>query len=323
MAKYMRSKTSKKGRSAYTKKRSSSFVKSKAQAPVEYFSRRSKVFPPLPTSLGVRQTFTADPLFNPRQTTPAQGTLQNGSKAAYICINILDMLRSPNVDNPSGLLCNWHDTNHLAMCQVYQEFAYQTTYVTADFYMDSRPVDLSRPVVQQVQIVAKLVPISQIRTMVPPGAALQTIPFDPAFDFGKMFTGIDYFGMLSSQPGSQQTVITADGVRSGKRLSFKVDAFDHNGGPIKGSTVVRNTTDTGAFLASQVQLWAQPVYPDLRTDQQVLMIAFRWSGDASSTVNLFDVRCNLKCDQHYVYSDPHLATQELVYAPLTQRPDDR
>ena len=72
------------------------------------------------------------------------------------------MLKSPNVVNPNGVLCNWHDTNHQAMCQVYQEFAYQTTYVTADFTMDSRPVNPTLPIIQQVQIVAKLVPISQI-----------------------------------------------------------------------------------------------------------------------------------------------------------------
>ena len=307
------------------KKKTTSLVKRNTLNPVEYFTRRSKVFAPLPTSFGVRQTFTADPLFNPRYTSPPQGTLQSGAKASYICINILDMLKSPNVVNPNGVLCNWHDTNHQALCQVYQEFAYQTTYVTADFTMDSRPVDPAQPIIQQVQIVAKIVPISQIRTMVPPGATQQTIPFDPNSDFGKMYTGIDYFGMLTSQAGAQQTVITADGVRSGKRLTFKVDAFDHNGGPIKGTTVVRNTTDTngGAFLPSQVQLWAQPVYPDLRTDQQVLLIAFRWCGDVAANANPFDVRCNLKCDQHFVYSDPHLATQDLTYAPLTGYPDDR
>ena len=102
------------------KKKTTSLVKRNTHNPVEYFSRRSKVFAPLPTSLGVRQTFTADPLFNPRITSPPQGTLQSGSKAAFICINVLDMLTSPNVDNQSGVLCNWHDTNHHALCQVYQ-----------------------------------------------------------------------------------------------------------------------------------------------------------------------------------------------------------
>ena len=77
------------------------------------------------------------------------------------------MLTSPNVDNQSGVLCNWHDTNHHALCQVYQEFAYQTTYISADFSMDSFPKDVTKPIVQQVQIVAKIVPISQIRIMIP------------------------------------------------------------------------------------------------------------------------------------------------------------
>ena len=149
------------------KKKTTSLVKRNTHNPVEYFSRRSKVFAPLPTSLGVRQTFTADPLFNPRITSPPQGTLGSGSKAAFICINVLDMLTSPNVDNQSGVLCNWHDTNHHALCQVYQEFAYQTTYISADFSMDSFPKDVTKPIVQQVQIVAKIVPISQIRIMIP------------------------------------------------------------------------------------------------------------------------------------------------------------
>lgn len=306
------------------KRKTTSLVK-RNNTPVEYFSRRSKIFPPLPTSLGVRQRFTADPLFQPRITSPPQGTANLGAKAAFIVVNVVDMLGTPNRSNPSGYACNWHDTNHLAMCQVYQEFSYQTTYVSMDFYMDSLPTDMTKPFVQQVQIVAAMVPVSQLRTMQPPGNALVTQPFDPSIDFGRMFTGIDYFGMLTSKPGSQQTVITADGVRSGKRLTFKVDAFDHNGGPVKGSVVVRNTTDTNglAFLPTQVQLWAQPVYPNLETDQQVLLIAFRWSQAPEVEPNAFNVRCNLICDQHFVYSDPHMATQELVYAPLTQRPDDR
>ena len=45
------------------------------------------------------------------------------------------------------------------------------------------------------------------------------------------------------------------------------------------------------------------------------MIAFRWSQHAESIGNLFEVRANLKCDQHYVYSDPHLATQDILYVP--------
>ena len=60
------------------KKKTTSLVKRNTHNPMEYFSRRSKVFAPLPTSLGVRQTFTADPLFNPRITSPPQGTLQSG-----------------------------------------------------------------------------------------------------------------------------------------------------------------------------------------------------------------------------------------------------
>ena len=306
------------------KKKTTSLVKRNTLNPVEYFTRRSKVFAPLPTSFGVRQTFTADPLFNPRNTSPPQGTLQSGAKASYICINILDMLKSPNVVNPNGVLCNWHDTNHQAMCQVYQEFAYQTTYVTADFTMDSRPVNPTLPIIQQVQIVAKLVPISQIRQWCPQVPRSRRFHSTRALTLGRC-TRVSIILACSHPRLAQQTVITADGVRSGKRLTFKVDAFDHNGGPIKGTTVVRNTTDTngGAFLPTQVQLWSQPVYPDLRTDQQVLMIAFRWCGDVAANANPFDVRCNLKCDQHFVYSDPHLATQDLTYAPLTGYPDDR
>ena len=88
------------------------------------------------------------------------------------------MLTSPNVDNQSGVLCNWHDTNHHALCQVYQEFAYQTTYISADFSMDSLPKDVTKPIVQQVQIVAKIVPISQIRIMIPPDISMNTVAFN-------------------------------------------------------------------------------------------------------------------------------------------------
>ena len=208
-----------------------------------------------------------------------------------------------------------NDTNHHALCQVYQEFAYQTTYISADFSMDSLPKDVTKPIVQQVQIVAKIVPISQIRVMIPPDISMNTLAFNPNTDFGKMFTGVDYYGCLHLNLARSNAWLLLMGNRSGKRLTFKVDAFEHNGNPIKGSAVVRNTVDTGPFLATQVQLWAQPVYPNLQTDQQVLMIAFRWSQHAESINNLFEVRANLKCDQHFVYSDPHLATQDILYVP--------
>lgn len=319
----MRSKTSKKGRSAYTKKRNSSFVKSRAQAPVEYFSRRAKVFPPLPTSLGVRQTFQTDPLYTPAITTPAIGNSFPGARASYVVVNLLDMSQTTNRGGLNGSSF-WHNTSHHAMCQVYQEFAYQTTYVTADFHMDSLVTEVGRPFTTSCQIVAKIVPMSQIKKLFVgnppiPGA------FDPPLDFGTMFSGIDYYGMLTSQPGAQHTVVTADGVRSGKSMTFKVDAFEHNNTPLRGTTVIRNTTDlnSNTLLPTQVQVWSQPVYPDPRQDQQVLLIAFRWAQTVESEVNKFDIRCNLKCDQHFVYSDPHMATQDLLYSPDTQRPDDR
>jgi len=321
MPKY--SKTSKKGRSAYKKRRTSSFVKSKLRAPVEYFSRRSKIFPPLPTSFGVRQTFQTDPLYSPANTFPAIGTNFSGSRASYVVVNLLDMDLTANQGGLNGSSF-WHNTSHLAMCQVYQEFAYQTTYVTADFHMDSLVTEPGRPFTSSCQIVAKIVPLSQLKKLL---NANPPIPqaFDPSTDYGRIFTGIDYYGMLTSQPGSQHAVVTADGNRSGKSLTFKVDAFEHNGSPIRGTTVIRNTTDTngGTFLPTQLQVWSQPVYPSAEQDQQVLLIAFRWAQTEAGQPNVFDIRANLKCDQHYVYSDPHMSTQDLLYAPDTQRPDDR
>lgn len=311
------------GRRAPTKKRTSSFVKSRTQAPVEYFSRRAKVFPPLPTSLGVRQTFQTDPLYTPANTVPAIGNSFAGARASYVVVNLLDMSQTANRGGLNGSSF-WHNTSHHAMCQVYQEFAYQTTYVTADFHMDSLVAESGRPFTQSCQIVAKIVPMSQIKKLFVGNPPISG-PFDPPLDFGQMFSGIDYYGMLTSQPGAQHTTVTADGNRSGKALTFKVDAFEHNGNPIRGTTVIRNTTDlnSGTLLATQVQVWSQPVYPDPRQDQQVLLIAFRWAQTPESDVNRFDIRCNLRCDQHFVYSDPHMATQDLLYAPDTQRPDDR
>ena len=88
-------------------------------------------------------------------------------------------------------------------------------------------------------------------------------------------------------------------------MSFKVDAFEHNGNPIKVANTVRNTTDTNAGTISPdvLQLWAQPSYDNLNAeDQQVLLVAFRWTSNYPD--NTFLIRANLKCDQHWVYSDP-------------------
>ena len=232
------------------------------------------------------------------------------------------MLTSPNVDNQSGVLCNWHDTNHHALCQVYQEFAYQTTYISADFSMDSFTRDVTKPSVQQVQIVAKIVPVSQIRIMIPPDISMNTVAFNPNTDFGKMFTGVDYYGMLTSQPGAQQCVVTADGNRSGKRLTLRWTPLNIMATLLRALLLFGTLSILVHSFPPRFN-FGRSLFTSLHTDQQVLMIAFRWSQHAESIGNLFEVRANLKCDQHYVYSDPHLATQDILYVPSTKHPDDR
>ena len=160
------------------------------------------------------------------------------------------------------------------MCQVYQEFLYQTTYLSLDMVMDSIIREPGRPSIQQVQTVAKIVPLSQLRKVIFPivGQPPITNQLTP-INSGILYTGIDYYGMLTSQPGARQSILTADGNRGGMRMSFKVDAFEHNGSPIKVANTVRNTTDTNAGTISPdvLQLWAQPSYDNLNLeDQQVL-----------------------------------------------------
>ena len=68
---------------------------------------------------------------------------------------------------------------------------------------------------------------------------------------------------------------------------------------------------------------ANQITPLAKLEENKFRIAFRWSQHAESIGNLFEVRANLKCDQHFVYSDPHLATQDILYVPSTKHPDDR
>jgi len=293
----------------------------KTRAPVEYFSRRSKIFPPLPSNLGVRMPFTSDPLWNP--TLALGQSAFDGPKTAYVIINVTNMGLNTGIQ-PSAF---WHSTSHLAMCQVYQEFLYQTTYVSLDMTMDQVIGNVTKPIVQQVQTVAKMVPLSQLRRVlfpVLPNTTPITTQLTPT-DTGTIFTGVDYYGMLTSQPGARQSILTADGNRGGMRMSFKVDAFEHTGLPLKVSNTVRNTTDLNneTISADVSNLWAQPNYNNLdRDDQQVLLVAFRWTSSQGAD-NTFKIRANLKCDQHWVYSDPHVASQTLVYNPAVVNPDGR
>ena len=51
------------------------------------------------------------------------------------------------------------------------------------------------------------------------------------------------------------------------------------------------------------------------------LVAFRWTSNYPD--NTFLIRANLKCDQHWVYSDPHTPAQNLVYDPAILGPDGR
>ena len=101
-------------------------------------------------------------------------------------------------------------------------------HISADFSMDSFTRDVTKPSVQQVQMSREDRSYLTDTYHDPPDISMNTVAFNPNTDFGKMFTGVDYYGILTSQPGAQQCVVTADG-NSGKRLTFKVDAFEHNG----------------------------------------------------------------------------------------------
>ena len=95
--------------------------------------------------------FTSDPVWDPINAT-GQSTL-DGAKTAYLMLNLTNMSLLTG-QNPNAF---WHSTSHLAMCQVYQEFLYQTTYLSLDMVMDSIIRESGRPSIQQVQTVAKIV----------------------------------------------------------------------------------------------------------------------------------------------------------------------
>lgn len=324
---YPSKKFKKTGRNASRKRRTQSSVKRGAMEafkPKEYFTSRSKIFPVLPNNFGAKLSFTSDPVWD-IQVDPFQGTNNTLPRTAYLFINLLDMNQ---VTNSGGVNINrayWHNTQHQAMLQVYEEFLYQTSYLTMDMYMDSVIVEQSRPWTRQIQVAMKIVPLSQLKKPTTVG----TSNFVPCsnLDTGIVFVGLDYYGMLTGQVGTKQTVLTDDGNRGGQKISFKVDAFEHNGNPIKGKSRIRNTfdTDSGLIPATRGPLYAIPDYSSISTtdDQNVCLIAFRYFGGDNS--NPFRIRANLKLDQHWIYSDLRNAAQDLTYDPVVvgQVPDGR
>jgi hypothetical protein len=320
-------KTYYKKKSKYTKKKRTTTLAKRGttmQNPKEYFSTgRAKIFPPMPTSFGVKATFTADPWWQIGSTVSGGGfpnITQGQPVTSFLFLHLLDMEKPLSdtgyIDAPAAY---WHSTNHLALCQVYQEFQYQTTYITLDMVLDSYNLDPDRTPVKQVQVVAKITPLSQLKRML---TSTLTTPLQPS-DSGIMYSGLDYYGMLTGSEGAKQMILTDDGNRGGSKMSFKIDAFEHGGIPVKGTVgVIRNTTDLlPSSNAARSQSLAVPTYASVTNlnDQQVLLIAFRWFQNLSSNPgtinpNKPNVRCNVRCDQHWIYSDPFLNHQDIFFS---------
>jgi len=283
--------------------------------PVEYYTSRSKIFNPLPSSLGVKTRFTSDPQWV-FQTMPNQSTNMGWAKQAYMWLNLTDMSRYTSRTQDA----QWHSTNHLQLCGLYNEFLYSTTYISMDMVLDNILVDPARPQVSQVQVAAMICPRNQLkRTIFPIVTTPPNTIFVSSDSEAVMYTGMDYYGMITGKEGCKQTVLTMDGTRGGQKLSFKVDAFEHDGSPFRVTNSIRMSNDTD-FSYNLTYPIGTPNYTSLAgRDQQVLLIAFRWLD--VSDLNQFRVRANLTCDQHWTYSDLFIPAQDMTYNPATQEPD--
>ena len=190
--------------------------------------------------------------------------------------------------------------------------------------MDSRPVNPTLPIIQQVQIVAKLVPISQIRTMVPPGATQQTIPFDPSSDLGRctrvsIILACSHPRLARSRQLSRQTEFVVVNASPSRLMPSTITVVRSRALPSLGIPLIPMAVH---FFPHRCNFGLSPcILIFEQTNRSWWLLS--GGGDVAANANPFDVRCNLKCDQHFVYSDPHLATQDLTYAPLTGYPDDR
>ena len=312
LAKVRKALASKRG-GAYKRKTTSLVKRNITNNPKDWFAGRSKIFGPMPASMGVRQTFQSDPRYDP---TNVSGMSQTAGLVyqsyQFLLLTDMSLRTKKDVVNPN-LDAYWHNTSHFDLCGIYQEFEYEMTYIRGSFILDSLAVNTATPAVTTVQVALGVVPLTWLRK----DSGVQHASTDHA----TFFSGVDYYAMMTGMPGTKNLLLTADGSSGLQTFNFKVDPFKHVGFNIRGDSQVTNAS-SGPNIQDQS---TRITYPgSLMADQQVLLIAYRWAKASDS--NNWDIRASLTCDQHFTYRNQMPSTQYLnyVYTGATPEfPDNR
>jgi len=242
--------------------------------------------------MGVKIQYQSDPridLMAAGAATP--GRIQE-------CYMFIPLVKMDEFTYTDGLFnANWNSTEATAMSALYQEFKYVMTYVTGRLNIDTFGVNPSAggnaqvSTLQSVQCVADVVPLTYLRNSGGTGHSV--------LDFGRMFSGVDYYQMLTSAPTAKQLVLSTD-VQAFGNFTFKVDPMRHTGSSVSGKSTNTNIGGVGGPFNSAVT--TSIAYPSLGTDQQVLLLAFRWMTPELQNFRL-TCRASLLCDQHFLYRD--------------------
>jgi len=312
-ANYTKAKKPYKRTGAYKRKTTSLVKRNLTNNPKDWFANRSKVFGPIPESMGVRQTFQSDPRYDP---TSVVGMSQTAGLVyqSYHFLLLTDMSTRTKKDtiNPN-LDAYWHNPHHFDLCGIYQEFEYEMTYIRGSFILDSLAINTATPAVSTVQIALGIVPLTWLRK----DTGVGHVPGDHA----TFYSGVDYYAMLTNVPGTRNLILTADGSSGLQTFNFKVDPFKHIGTNLRGDSSITNASSGPNTQDQSTRI----NYPGgAVSDQQVLLIAYRWAKASDS--NNWDIRASLTCDQHFTYRNKMPSTQYLnyVYTGATPEfPDNR
>jgi len=300
------------GRSALAKRPKASFakrVKNLNSNPKTAGTGTNKVFAPLPATLGAKIRFNSDPLWNPQGVT-GMAVTPGIVSSSYLFLNVLDMSTNSPTQRDYAPRAYWHNTEMAGLMALYQEFTQQMTYFRGNFHLDTWAQDPTANTMPAVQMVAAVVPLTYIKTT----GLTSHIPSDS----GTMFSGVDYYGMLTGMPGAQQCQLTPTGTSGPQSVSFKIDGWSHVEYELRGEATINN-----AFVdpnTAQVRTFIKFPPGDTLADQQVVLFAFRW---LQYDHNQFNIRANLTIDQHYRFSDKFPNTQYLTYNMGTEFPDNR
>lgn len=291
-----------KGRYTTSKRRTTFSVKrSASRRPKNVYPVKMKIFRPLTTVQGIMTSFQSDPRILLGETADYTHTGPGSINQAYMFIPLVDMNNKTYRSTASE--ANWHSPHHSALCAIYNEFEYATTYVSGQMTMDYFTNEPTASFLDNINVAAAIVPFKYLKDT-------KFVAHAPS-QFGRLFTGVDYYSTMTQSPNTKHMLLGRNGNNGIARFNFKVDAYAHNGHSISGTSRISNVNaGTGGIIGPTV---ANITYPDLVEEQQVLLLAFRYVQPRAE--DIYNVLLAIKCDQHFLYKDKSPDYQYKVYDP--------